>query len=186
LDCFNYLSASPAAQSVTAGQTVTFTLTANCATGAVYQWYKGASPLTDSGRVSGATSSNLTLAAVSLADSGTYWVTMTNSGFIFSSPPATLSVSAAAPMPILAVEEVVTSEPSPSPVSAVAEPPVLRAVQQADGDILLMWDNPAFVIESRSDFSGTWELVGGTSPYIIPREAIAENPAQYFRLTRGM
>ena len=78
--------------SVTNGATTTATFTV-VATGAnAYQWYKGASPLTDGGNISGATTATLTLNNVLAATAGSYHVVVFNYTASTTSSSATLTV----------------------------------------------------------------------------------------------
>src|SRR6185436_700517 len=76
------------------GNTATF----NCAvTGSVpltYQWFFGNSPLADNGRITGAASVSLTVSNVGLADSGNYYLVVTNVAGRATSSVATLIVLA--------------------------------------------------------------------------------------------
>jgi len=79
-----------AAQSVTAGGSVTFSVTAG-GTGLTYQWRFNGTAIT------GATSASYTLAAVTAANAGSYTVTVTNAGGSLTSTASVLTVNAAAP-----------------------------------------------------------------------------------------
>jgi subtilisin-like proprotein convertase family protein len=65
----------PVNQNLCPGNTATFTVTAT-GTGLTYQWYHGATALTNGGNISGATSSTLTITNIASADSGSYSVTV--------------------------------------------------------------------------------------------------------------
>ena len=69
----------PTAQAVALGSNATFTVTAAGAS-LVYQWSKGITALANVGRISGATSSALTISAVIDTDAGSYSCLVTNSG----------------------------------------------------------------------------------------------------------
>ncbi len=82
----------PANQTVTVGQTATFTVTAAGTTPLSYQWQKGATAIT------GATSASYTTPATTTTDSGSqYTVVVTNAVGSATSNAATLTVNAAAP-----------------------------------------------------------------------------------------
>src|SRR5579863_204991 len=84
------IQTQPANQSVTAGQTATFSVSATGAAPLTYQWQLGTSA------ISGATSSSYTTPATTLAESGSqYSVIVTNSAGHATSNAATLTVSAA-------------------------------------------------------------------------------------------
>jgi hypothetical protein len=83
-------SAQPANQSVTAGRTATFSVTATGTAPLAYQWQK------NNANISGATSSSYTTPATVSGDNGaTFRVMVTNSAGNATSNPATLTVTAA-------------------------------------------------------------------------------------------
>jgi hypothetical protein len=86
------VTAPPASQTVTAGQTATFTVAATGTAPLSYQWNK------NSAAISGATSSNYTTPATTAADNGAqFTVLVSNSAGTATSPAAMLTVNAAAP-----------------------------------------------------------------------------------------
>ena len=86
------ITAQPANQSVTEGQTATFSVTASGTAPLGYQWKKGD---TD---ISGANASTYTTNATAIGDSGAvFTVVVTNSAGSVTSSSATLTVSAVAP-----------------------------------------------------------------------------------------
>ncbi len=86
------ISTQPVNQTVSAGQTATFSVSASGTGPLAYQWLKGGSP------ISGATSSAYTTLATALSDSGSaYSVTVTNTAGNVTSSTATLTVHAVAP-----------------------------------------------------------------------------------------
>ncbi len=86
------ITAQPANQTITAGQTATFSLTVAGTTPFTYQWQKGTTPIT------GATSASYTTAATTTADSGSQFrVVVSNAMGSATSNPATLTVNATAP-----------------------------------------------------------------------------------------
>jgi len=86
------ISAQPTAQSVQAGATATFTVTASGTTPLAYQWSKGGTTIT------GATSASYTTPATTMADSGSsFTVTISNSAGSVTSSAALLTVTPVAP-----------------------------------------------------------------------------------------
>jgi hypothetical protein len=86
------IAAQPTNQTVALGSNATFVVSAAGA-GLHYQWRKGAVALNDGGRISGATSSALTISAVVDPDNGTsYSCVVTNTGGQTNSAAATLTV----------------------------------------------------------------------------------------------
>ncbi len=86
------ITGQPANQTVTAGQTATFSVTVLGTTPLTYQWQKGATAIT------GATSASYTTAPTTTSDSGSQFsVVVTNAIASVTSNPATLTVTAAPP-----------------------------------------------------------------------------------------
>jgi len=83
----------PVSQTVTVGQSVTFTITASGVPAPTYQWKKNG---TDIG---GATGATYTIASAALMDAGTYTVLATNSAGSATSAGATFTVKVAVPPP---------------------------------------------------------------------------------------
>ena len=88
----------PASQSVTVGNSVTFTSAASGSPAPTYQWRK------DGTNIAGATNTSFTIASVTAGDAGTYTVTATNSAGSAMSNGATLTVTAAAVAPTLTTQ----------------------------------------------------------------------------------
>jgi hypothetical protein len=82
----------PQDQSTPQGQAAVFAVTASGATPLIYQWKKDGVPLSNSGKVSGATNASLTISNVSPTDEADYAVIISNSIGAVESAPATLSV----------------------------------------------------------------------------------------------
>ena len=61
------INTQPAPQTLCAGSTATFTIDAS-GTGIIYQWRKGAIPLSDGGNISGTKTATLTITNVTAAD----------------------------------------------------------------------------------------------------------------------
>jgi hypothetical protein len=101
------ITTQPANQTVTAGQTASFTVVASGTAPLSYQWQKnGAS-------ISGATSSSYATAATTTSDSGsTFRVVVTNTAGTVTSSAATLTVNAAAVAPAI------TTQPANQTVTA--------------------------------------------------------------------
>lgn len=92
----------PASASVTAGASVTFTVTVSDDSGATYQWNKNGTI------ISGASGSSYTIANVALSDAGNFNVIITNSSGAAVSQTATLTVNASTPV---LVAPTITSQP---------------------------------------------------------------------------
>ncbi len=62
-----------------AGTTASFTVTASGSPTLIYRWRKGGVPLSNSGNISGATTTNLLVSGIGIGDKGNYDVVVTNS-----------------------------------------------------------------------------------------------------------
>src|SRR5215467_8326772 len=101
------ITTQPTNQTVTAGQTASFSVTANGTAPLSYQWQKNGT------NISGATSSSYTTPATTTADSGSMFsVVVTNSAGSATSNNASLTVNAAAVAPSI------TSQPANQTVTA--------------------------------------------------------------------
>jgi hypothetical protein len=101
------IATQPANQTVTAGQTASFAVTANGTAPLNYQWQKNGA------NINGATSASYTTPATATADSGsTYRVVVSNSAGTATSNAAALTVSAAAVAPTI------TTQPANQTVTA--------------------------------------------------------------------
>jgi uncharacterized repeat protein (TIGR03803 family) len=76
--CAPQVTASPASQAVVGGANVVLSVAVSGARPFWYQWQRNGTNLVDGGNLAGSTNRNLTLANVSLADSGTYSVSVSN------------------------------------------------------------------------------------------------------------
>ena len=90
------ITTQPVSQAVTAGQSVTFTVTAAGLPPPAYQWRKNGVNLSNGGRITGATGTTLSISSVQAADAGTYTVVVSNAGGSVTSQAATLTLGSAA------------------------------------------------------------------------------------------
>ncbi len=95
----------PATQTVSLGDSVTFSATATGSPAPTYQWFKGASP------ISGATSASYSIASITSADAGDYSVVATNSVSSTTSATATLTVSTTVVAPLIVSQPAAQSLP---------------------------------------------------------------------------
>lgn len=95
------INTPPADRTNAVHTTATFSVLASGLSALHYQWYHGASPLSDGGHVSGATNTTLTLSKIVHADAGDYSVIVSNTAGSVTSSPASLTVVgfAIAPVP---------------------------------------------------------------------------------------
>jgi len=87
------ITTQPASQTVTAGQSVTFTVVTTGNPAPTYQWRK------DGAAITGATNASYIIASVALTDAATYDVVVTNSQGSVTSAGATLMVTNGCPHP---------------------------------------------------------------------------------------
>ena len=91
------ITTQPTSQTVTVGDTVTFTAGASGSPSPTLQWKKDGAALANGGVVSGATTATLTLTGVTAADAGNYTFVATNAAGTATSNTAALTVNAAPP-----------------------------------------------------------------------------------------
>jgi hypothetical protein len=86
------INEQPASQYRQPGETATFAVTAVGPGTLAYQWFRNGSPLSDGGRVSGATIPTLTVTSVNTGDAGNYRVRILNACGATTSLPAILTL----------------------------------------------------------------------------------------------
>ncbi len=91
------ITTQPASATAAAGSNVVFAVTAGGSPPLTYQWRKNGTALTNTGNVSGATTTALALSNVQTADMTNYDVVVTNSTSSVVSNPVSLTVTPAAP-----------------------------------------------------------------------------------------
>jgi sugar lactone lactonase YvrE len=92
------ITTQPSSQSVTAGGSVSFSVTASGTAPLSYQWQKGGAA------ISGATAATYSIASAATGDAGTYTVVVTNSAGNATSNGATLTVNAAVTAPSITTQ----------------------------------------------------------------------------------
>jgi sugar lactone lactonase YvrE len=93
------ITTQPSSQSVSAGATATFTAGASGTPAPTYQWQKNGVALSNTGTLSGATTSTLTITNAQSTDEGSYTVVATNTAGSVTSNAATLTVGSTPPPP---------------------------------------------------------------------------------------
>ena len=86
------ISGQPASQTVTAGGSATFSVTASGSSSLAYQWFKNGTKIANATGIAGATSATLSLTSVTTNSAGNYTVTITNLYGSATSAAATLAV----------------------------------------------------------------------------------------------
>ena len=150
------ITQQPANQSVTAGQTATFTVMATGTAPLSYQWQKGTT------NISGATSASYTTPATALADSGsTFRVVVTNSAGSATSNPATLTVNAAPVAPSI------TQQPSNKTVT-VGQTATFTVTASGTTPLSYQWQK------------GTTNISGATSAsYTTPATTLGDSGSTF-------
>lgn len=100
------ITTQPASQSVTAGQSVTFTVAAS-GSSLTYQWQKNSTP------ISGATNASFTISSAQAADAASYTVVVTSGSTSATSSTAVLTVTGAIPTAHLINLSILTQIVSP-------------------------------------------------------------------------
>ena len=152
------ITAPPVSQTVEAGKTATFMVTATGGGTLAYQWKKNG---TD---VSGATANPYTIAAAMADDGSKYSVAVSNSAGTTTSSEATLTVTAAA---VVATKPAITTQPAAQTV--VTETTATFSVQATGGGALAyQWKK-----------NGT-DIPGATaSSYTTPATTMADKDARF-------
>ena len=153
------ITTQPAAQSVTAGQTASFTVEASGTGPLTYQWKKNHS------NIDAATLSTYTTPATSSADSGAmYSVTVSNSAGTVTSNQATLTVSAATGVP---GAPVIGTQPANQSV-VVGQTASFSVTATGAGPFTYQWKKDG------KDISGAT-----SSTYTTPDTSLGDSGAQY-------
>jgi Immunoglobulin domain/Immunoglobulin I-set domain len=149
------ITVPPANQTVNAGQTATFSVTAAGTGPLTYQWSKGGVP------IAGATSSTYTTPATVSGDSGsTFTVTVTNSAGSATGGPATLTVNTAPTVTTPASQTVTVGQTATFSVTATGTTPMTyqwyKGGAAIPGATATTYTTPATVIgDSGSTFTVT-------------------------------
>jgi uncharacterized repeat protein (TIGR03803 family) len=86
------ITVQPQSQTINAGATATFLVSATSPYSMVYQWQKNGTNLVDGGNISGATTNTLSITSISEGDGASYSVIVSNSEGSVTSSDATLTV----------------------------------------------------------------------------------------------
>ena len=88
-----FITSEPASATNNAGTTAAFSVAATGTPTISYRWFKNGNPLSNGGRISGVTSTNLRISIVGGGDAGNYTVVASNAaGMMTNAPPAVLTV----------------------------------------------------------------------------------------------
>jgi len=124
------ITTQPAAQSVAAGQSITFSVGATGTGSLAYQWTYGG------GNISGATAATYTISNASSANAGNYAVTVTNTvGGLISAPTTSVAVSLTVTAP---AAPTITTQPTAKSVT-VGQSATFTAVATGSGTLTYQW-----------------------------------------------
>ncbi|WP_162126332.1 beta strand repeat-containing protein [Flavobacterium phycosphaerae] len=160
-----------ATQTVCSGNSASFSVTATGG-GLTYQWYNGATLLTNGGAISGATSSTLTINPVALSDAGTTYYCE----IIGSCSPAISSNTAE-----LIVLEKATITDQPIGVQSFCAGDTASLAVSATGDgITYQWYKGATMLVDNGTVSGATSATLTLSPL-----SVSDSAANYYCLVTG-
>jgi hypothetical protein len=152
-----FITQQPA--NATFAQTTTGTLSviANGTPTLSYQWYKGTSPVANSGDFSGANTATLTISSAQIPDSGNFKVVVTNNYGAVTSSVAVVTVTAA---------PAVVSQPTPTNIMLYSGNQVTYTVGAVGGQPLAyQWYNGASRINGATSSNYVFAASGGTNNY---------------------
>jgi PKD repeat protein len=155
------ITTEPANQTLFAGTTATFSVSATGGLPLSFNWRQNGTPLTDGPNISGSAASTLTISSVSASNAGSYVVVVTNiAGAVTSAPPALLTIL---PPPTLLFTASPVSGPAPLTVQFTSP-----SVDSAGNAILQWnWDFGDGAASTAQSPSYTYTNVGGFSPSLI-------------------
>jgi len=151
------ITTQPASQTVTAGQTATFTVVATGTAPLNYQWQKGTT------NIAGATSASYTTPATTSADNGSQFRVIVSNGVNPSATSnyATLTVNSASQAPAI------TTQPADQTVVA-GQTATFTVVATGTAPLSYQWQN------------GTTNIAGATSAtYTTPATTLSDNGSQF-------
>ncbi|MCL6560098.1 MAG: immunoglobulin domain-containing protein, partial [Firmicutes bacterium] len=158
------ITTQPSNQTVTAGQTASFTVTVTGDAPLTYQWKKDGNNLSDGGNISGATTATLTVSNAQAADAGSYTCFVSNVVGNVTSNAATLTVNAA---PILSA--------TISPTTGAFDK---NPANQADVSTTITWNDATSVTDVKksgvSVGAAVYSVSGNT--LTIKKEYMATQP----------
>jgi hypothetical protein len=137
------ITSQPSSLTVNYGSNALFNVSVSGTGPFTYQWFKGATPLTDGGNISGSASSSLTVSSASYLDAGTYSVIVTNGNSnTATSSNATLTVK----------DPVIYAQPVSQ--IAVAGSPVSYSVSAGGTSLSYTWKRGSTVLNNGGNISG--------------------------------
>jgi hypothetical protein len=167
------INTQPASVTVLAGASPVFTVAAvnNNGSGTLsYQWMKGGAPLTNGGRISGATSAALTITGAVAADADSYTVVVTAT---LNSIPSSVTSSAA----VLTINQAPTITTQPAPLTAPqgtdATFTVVASNNNSSGTLGYQW------MKGAANLTNGGRISGATSATLTITGAVAADADNY-------
>ena len=142
------LTTQPSAQSVTAGNSATFTVAATGSSPLTYQWRK------DGTAIPGATATTFTVASVTAANVGSYSVIVSNSVSSLTSTAAALTLTP------VAVAPTITTQPRVESSNVLSKPPDVPAGSNVSLSVIASGTAPLIYQWRKNDEP----IIGATSP----------------------
>jgi hypothetical protein len=170
------ITTPPASQSVNAGSNLVLSVAASSGSAMTYQWFLGGTA------IGGATGMTLSLGNVTVANSGTYTVNVTNSSGTSQSSAATLTVS---PAP---TSSAVSVQPTPQTIHAGGS--VVFTVTTSGTEVSSLRANTAHLVADTAATTYQWQfnavnltdgngITGSTGPQLLIQGTTAANDGDY-------
>ncbi len=162
------ISSNPASAAICAGQTATFTL-GTTGSGITYQWKKGGTDLSNTGNVSGAQTSVLTLTGVTSADAGSYTCQIIN----------TCSGTSTSTAAVLTVNSLPAITSQPTDVTICGSSTVSFSVSATGTGLSYQWKKGSTSLVDGGTISGS------TSATLTINPAVAADAGAYTCVVTG-
>jgi hypothetical protein len=174
---------SPSSQTVCAGASASFSVTASGSPALSYRWRKGGVDLSDGGSISGVTTAMLTINPTVTSDSGTYGVVVTDGfGQSLTSSTATLTVNAIPSAPVASNNGPVCEGESLQLFASTI--PNALYVWNGPGSFISVQQNPVIGFAHASD-SGTYSVTATVFECVSPpgTTEVLINPSPFVQIT---
>jgi hypothetical protein len=152
------IGTQPLGQTVVGGSSPTFTVSATNSAGTAgtlsYQWFKGASLLSDAGNISGAATAALTLTGVAASDAGSYSVVVTNTVALAGTTSTTNSTSSGTATLAVNIAPAITAQPSAALTVLWGASPSLSVGATGTGTLSYQWYKGSSPLSNGGDVSG--------------------------------
>ena len=163
------IAQQPADQSLSAGGTAAFSVTAVGGQPLTYQWQKGGVNLSDNGRIAGASTASLNISNLALGDAGSYSVRVSNTYGAITSAVAVLTVE----------DPVIIREPV-TQVVPIGSNATFEVEAEGTAPLSYQWYKDGTLLQNGTSFSGS------TSPTLtVSNAADAEVGTYWVRVQNG-